>query len=124
MKNVSLQELDDQQSSLYRWRYFQYGPVTFNITEEDFDPVTIVTDIRPMVPWFLACNPDRYPYWYGEPDPRNKNLWAALHSGSYHSSMEERKKLFPYIPNKLVGDGDILRLFFTPTDKDGALLVS
>ena len=26
------------------------------------------------VPWWLACNPARYPYWFGRPDPRNALL--------------------------------------------------
>ena len=74
---------------------------------------------RPCVPWFLACNPGRYPYWYGEPDTRNKNLLAALNMGSSHTTLEDRRKLFPFIPSNLVGSGEILRLFFIPTDKDG-----
>ncbi len=31
------------------------------------------------VPWFLRCNPARFPYWFGNPDPRNKLLLQALH---------------------------------------------
>ena len=31
------------------------------------------------VPWFLRCNPSRFPYWFGNPDPRNKLLLQALH---------------------------------------------
>jgi len=30
------------------------------------------------VPWFLRCNPARFPYWFGNPDPRNKLLLQAL----------------------------------------------
>ena len=26
------------------------------------------------IPWWLECNPARYPYWFGNPEPRNKNL--------------------------------------------------
>ena len=26
------------------------------------------------IPWWLQCNPERYPYWFGKPDPRNKDL--------------------------------------------------
>ena len=32
-----------------------------------------------FVPWFLRCNAARYPYWFGNPDPRNKALLEALH---------------------------------------------
>ena len=27
------------------------------------DPVEEVQDVRPRVPWWLECNPHRYPYW-------------------------------------------------------------
>eukprot|EP00667_Euglena_gracilis_P006414 EG_transcript_6468 len=27
-----------------------------------------------QVPWLLRCNPDRFPYWYRRPDPRNALL--------------------------------------------------
>ena len=26
------------------------------------------------IPWWLQCNPERYPYWFGKPDPRNIDL--------------------------------------------------
>ena len=32
------------------------------------------------VPWFLACQPQRFPYWFGEKDARNKDLWQVLQS--------------------------------------------
>lgn len=31
-----------------------------------------------FIPWFLACNPSRYPYWYDHPDPRNQALLYAM----------------------------------------------
>ena len=37
-----------------------------------------VTDITPYLPWWLECNPDRFPYWWGRPDPRHQDLLAAL----------------------------------------------
>ena len=37
-----------------------------------------VKDMQPFVPWFLSCNRARYPYWFGQPDPRNKDLLRAL----------------------------------------------
>ena len=30
------------------------------------------------VPWFLRCNPARFPYWFGNPDPRHKLRLQAL----------------------------------------------
>ena len=32
------------------------------------------------IPWWLACNPQRFPYWFGQPDPRNKELVAEFSS--------------------------------------------
>ena len=34
--------------------------------------------MEPYVPWFLACNPHRFPYWFGKPEPRNKVLHEVL----------------------------------------------
>lgn len=31
-----------------------------------------------FVPWFLNCNRRRFPYWFGQPDPRNQALLYAL----------------------------------------------
>ena len=42
------------------------------------DPVKEVEDMEPYVPWFLACNPHRFPYWFGKPEPRNKVLHEVL----------------------------------------------
>ena len=32
------------------------------------------------IPWWLACNPQRFPYWFGQPDPRNQELVAEFSS--------------------------------------------
>ena len=37
-----------------------------------------VTDMTAYVPWWLACNPARYPYWYGKREPRLSQLYEAL----------------------------------------------
>ena len=42
------------------------------------DPVESVEDMEMYVPWFLACNPDRFPYWFGRQEPRNKLLHEVL----------------------------------------------
>ena len=42
------------------------------------DPVEEVEDVEIFIPWFLACNPDRFPYWFGRPDPRNEDLFHQL----------------------------------------------
>jgi len=42
------------------------------------DPLDQALDLKPEVPWFLKCNPDRFPYWHNRSDPRNLQLWEAL----------------------------------------------
>ena len=42
------------------------------------DPVESITDMERFVPWFLKCNPQRYPYWFGHTDQRNQYLQEAL----------------------------------------------
>ena len=37
-----------------------------------------VEDMDKFVPWFLECNPGRFPYWFGTLDPRNKDLYIDL----------------------------------------------
>ena len=44
-------------------------------------PLDKAPDVTPHVPWFLACNTHRFPYWFGQPDPRNYHLLMAMRSG-------------------------------------------
>jgi len=37
-----------------------------------------VTDVEKYIPWWLDCNKNRYPYWYGNREPRVENLFEAL----------------------------------------------
>ena len=46
--------------------------------KDRLDPIEDVDDMEMFVPWFLACNPERFPYWFGKPDPRNEVLRRAL----------------------------------------------
>ena len=43
-------------------------------------PLDQAPDVTPYVPWFLDCNKQRFPYWFGHPDPRNHHL-LAMRSG-------------------------------------------
>ena len=45
---------------------------------ENVDDIKDVDDVYKYVPWFLDCNPGRYPYWYGKADPRNQDLFESL----------------------------------------------
>jgi len=42
------------------------------------DDIDQAADVESYVPWFLACNPQRFPYWFGNPDPRIGHLAAAM----------------------------------------------
>ena len=46
--------------------------------QQRLDPVESITDMEKFVPWFLKCNPQRYPYWFGHTDQRNQILQEAL----------------------------------------------
>ena len=59
------------QDSLYNLDYAKPS-------QRRLDPVDSITDMQKFVPWFLKCNPQRYPYWFGKPDQRNRDLQEAL----------------------------------------------
>ena len=42
------------------------------------DALSDVEDIRLELPWFLECNPMRYPYWSNKPDPRNQIYFEKI----------------------------------------------
>lgn len=35
------------------------------------DPVAEATDLIPKIPYYLSCNRERFPYWFGYHDKRN-----------------------------------------------------
>ena len=45
------------------------------------DPLDLAPDVTTYVPWFLDCNKHRFPYWFGDPDPRNYHFLVAMRSG-------------------------------------------
>ena len=75
--NMSLDDINQEQQDLYNF----VGSETWL---ERCDNVTSITDMSRYVPWFLECNQNRYPYWFGNPEARNKYLFEALNS--YFSS--------------------------------------
>ena len=64
---LTLEGLDKEQENLYKL-------ADKKCWLAQADRVSEVTDIEPFIPWFLTCNPARYPYWFGRPDPRNQDL--------------------------------------------------
>ena len=71
--DISIDDLNNQQHILTRLDYVQDWIFPWTL-----DPLSSSPDVDPHIPWFLACNQERYPYWYGHPDPRNADLLAAL----------------------------------------------
>ena len=81
---MNLKDMSLEQERLYTFYYRQ-------MWEEILDPVETVHDIDFELPWFLDCNRDRFPYWFGQPDGRNvillqrmAALRKALHFGGKH----------------------------------------
>ena len=71
LKEMTLKDIENVQDDTYR---LVYNPRW----QEMVDPMEDVKDMEKFVPWFLACNPDRYPYWFGNYEPRNKQLYENL----------------------------------------------
>ena len=71
INTVTLEQLEEEQAGLYNLENKRW---LVNRT----DPIEKVTDVEKYIPWFLECNPDRFPYWYGKQDPRNVDLLRAL----------------------------------------------
>jgi hypothetical protein len=68
------------------------------------DPVESATDILPRPPWWLACNPARFPYWYNRSEPRNRDLVAALQGAK--DSMVVGDESYSHLPGgTLAGEG-------------------
>ena len=42
------------------------------------DDVAAAPEVEARVPRYLACNQNRFPYWFGRPDPRNAVLAGDL----------------------------------------------
>ena len=57
-----------------------------------------MTDITPYLPWWLECNPDRFPYWWGLPDSRyvtmKEILTESRHKFDIPDQYEILRKLF------------------------------
>ena len=51
------------------------------------DKAIEISDVSTELPWWLACNPACFPYWFGKPDPRNKWLLKAMQSGMGASNL-------------------------------------
>ena len=68
-----MEDLNEQQRLAYEFNYYQKAIFTMHIKKIDKAP-----DVDVHIPWFLDCNRQRYPYWLGQADPRNKVFVEAL----------------------------------------------
>ena len=49
------------------------------------DPIANVSDIDSYIPWWLNCNKERYPYWFGQKEPRTLNFYEAIQRPDLYS---------------------------------------
>ena len=71
LRNLTIEEVEMDQAALYQ---FENKRFWFNRT----DPIESATDVQKYIPWFLECNKERFPYWFGNTDPRNYQLLEVL----------------------------------------------
>ena len=61
------------------------------------DPASSVADVPTVIPWWLECNPGRFPYWHGKKEPRNRVLlWAIEQGGEGEFSVTDMLKPYVY----------------------------
>ena len=56
----------------------KFSKILIELKQSRLDRVEDINDTEKFTPWFLECNPRRYPYWFGNLDPRNKLIFPAL----------------------------------------------
>jgi len=84
--NHKLEELDRQQELLHSLANHQNW-------KKRTVPVSSVKDLVAELPWWLKCNPYRFPYWQGWPDPRNKQLLEAMQAKNVSGDFDVAKIL-------------------------------
>ena len=65
--------------------------------QEALDPVESVHDVDFQLPWFLDCNRERFPYWYGRLDPRNDLLLDRITNFKNKEANVQGSKNCPYL---------------------------
>ena len=81
---ATLQELNLEQHRVYDLFYRKY----FDNLRDSVDDLP---QIRPNIPQYLICNKERFPYWFGQEDPRN----AIFHNMIKEFLRENELKLMP-----------------------------
>ena len=69
--SLTLEDINAEQQ-----RYFQLDGK--DCWRKSVDNAKDAPDVVQYLPWFLSCNLDRYPYWLGQLDPRNLDLYQSL----------------------------------------------
>ena len=69
--SMDMSDMDKEQENLYN----MVDKQCWLALSDNMDKVR---DMEKFVPWFLSCNPERYPYWIGKADPRNKDLLKSM----------------------------------------------
>ena len=93
--SMSKEDLDSEQENLYNM-------VDKQCWLAQCDDMKEVLDVEKFVPWFLSCNPNRYPYWFGHPDPRNEDL---------HRSMQDVNHSLQHVAQSYWTRSDVQKLF-------------
>ena len=76
LMSMDLTDLDDEQDNLYNM-------VDKQCWLAHSEPMEKVTDVQAFIPWFLSCNQNRFPYWFGNADSRNKNILESMQDISF-----------------------------------------
>ena len=59
---------------------------------EAMDPVEMVDDDELYIPWFLDCNRERFPYWFGKEDSRYQNFLNRMKEVKQSFHFPEKRK--------------------------------
>ena len=62
------------------------------------DPVEKATDLDPKIPYYLSCNKERFPYWFGLPDKRNRDFLEKIREFKQRKGFNVRNKC-PFLFN-------------------------
>ena len=101
-------EVEDLDLEVQRVRQFFYKPMfldkfgnltlyTHSHSERIFtDDISDVTDVVPQLPWYLDCNRERFPYWFGMVEPRHRIIHQKIRSFSAKHGIKQ-KKLCPQL---------------------------
>ena len=101
--SATVKQLNDEQRRVYDGFYRPFEKVAlgwelcifcYNHLYDHWhcsDDIESVDDITPEVPRYLDCNRQRFPYWFGQNDPRNEKIVQALRDfGADNGHVEEK----------------------------------